>query len=81
METSPHLNALAGNAQFQVRLAGRPVTAFISESSWRARFGDGCSDSGFLETLVANEALLDAAVARRVAAGARQPVVLRSTDL
>lgn len=81
MQATPHLNASAGSAQFQVRLADREVTAFISESSWRARFGDGCSDAGFLEVLVANEAVLDAAVARRVAAGARQPVVLRSTDL
>jgi hypothetical protein len=81
METSPHVNSAADSAQFEVRLADGQVTAFITESSWRARFGDGCSDSGFLEMLVANEAILDAAVARRVAAGARQPVVLRSTDL
>jgi hypothetical protein len=81
MEATSHPNRSAGSARFEVRVADHSVTAFISESAWRARFGDGCSDSGFLETVRGHRELLEAAVTRRVAAGSREPVVLRSTDL
>jgi hypothetical protein len=63
---------------------GEPITAFITQTSWRARYGAPSGDSNdadLLQTYLANRQLIDGAVLRRVAAGGRSPVVLRAADL
>jgi hypothetical protein len=76
--------------RFEVAVAGQAVTAYITETVWRARYGSAHDSDGipeqaqarnFLHTYFANRHLIDGAVARRVAAGARAPVVLRAADL
>ncbi len=67
--------------QFHVPILGGHATAFISEATWIARFGRVPRGVDFAGIVEQNRTLLDIAVTRRVAAGARQPVVLRATDL
>lgn len=57
------------------------VTAFVSESSLRARYGSTTSDQDMTLLYDLHRYEIDAAVLRRIEAGARQPVVLRVTDL
>lgn len=67
--------------RFDADVGLESVTAFISHAALRARYGspDAAPD---LRALVSEHRLeIDAAVARRIEAGARQPVVLRASDL
>lgn len=58
-----------------------PVRASISRQVLHYRL-DGQSDgSDAAKTYAAHRALIDAAVLRRVAAGSRDPVLLRESDL
>ena len=57
------------------------VTAYISETTWHARFGRASSDSSLLELYAQNQAMIDAIVVRRVHGGAHKSVVLMASDL
>jgi hypothetical protein len=81
MELRPYLNDKTGSLRFTVPVSGDHVMAYLTETSWRARFGTDFSDSSFMDVYNANKDLIDRAVTRRVAAGAREPVVLRVADL
>ena len=70
-----------GILRFSVPLQHGDVTATISQTTWQARYGLGNSDSSFVEIYIANQPMIDAAVARKVNAGARIPVVLKAADL
>ncbi|MEY8876783.1 MAG: hypothetical protein AB9M60_09775 [Leptothrix sp. (in: b-proteobacteria)] len=71
----------AGMLRFLVPMGQERVTAFISQTTWRSRFGEGQSDANMLEVYLQNQALLDGLVVRKVAAGASRPVVLMACDL
>jgi hypothetical protein len=71
----------SGILRFTVAVGLQQVTALLSESVWQARHGNWPSDANLLEIYQANQSCIDAAVVRKVEFGARQPVVLRSTDL
>jgi hypothetical protein len=67
---------------FDAPIGTDQVTAFVSESSLRARYGSlalACDDVAQMYQLQQCEIV--AAVVRRIRAGARQPVVLRVSDL
>ena len=66
--------------RFNVPLAHGHATAYLSQRIWQARFGCDYSDSTFVEIYVANRPMIDAAVVRKVNAGARIPVVLTTAD-
>jgi diguanylate cyclase (GGDEF)-like protein len=80
LQIASHATAVHGCIQLLVPVAGRVVTALVNESAWYTRFGTGFDDAGLAHQLQQHQAVLHAAVARRVAAGAREPVVLRATD-
>jgi hypothetical protein len=67
---------------FDAPIGGDQVTAFVSESSLRARYGSlavACDDVAQMYQL--HQCEIVAAVVRRIRAGAREPVVLRVSDL
>jgi hypothetical protein len=67
---------------FDAPMGTDQVTAFVSESSLRARYGGlaaACDDVAQMYQL--HQCEIVAAVVRRIKAGARQPVVLRVSDL
>ena len=70
-----------GLLRFTVDLGDRQVSAFLSDGVWQARYSNSASDASLTERYRSNRPLIDAAVARRVHSGARDPVVLRPSDL
>lgn len=79
----PHrtFDKTTGTLRFRVPLQRGHVTAYISQTTWQARYGLGHSDASFVEIYIANQPMIDAAVVRKVNAGARTPVVLKAADL
>ncbi len=70
-----------GILRFTVPLGHERVTAYLSNLTWTARFGPGNSDASLLELYLQNRPMIDAAVASKSVAGARNPVVLMAQDL
>ena len=82
MRTIPQQHGPNGVLCFNTPIGSDRVIAFVSESSLRARYGAVAPACDDLEAMYALHQLeLNAAVARRIRAGARQPVVLRASDL
>lgn len=57
------------------------ITAFISHSALRARYANAHQDADLQTVVSEHRAEIDAAILRRIEAGARQPVILRASDL
>jgi hypothetical protein len=81
MASGHHESTCASVLRFYADIGPDSVTAFISHAALSARYG-GLDESGDMRAVVAeHRSEIDAAVARRIQAGARQPVVLRASDL
>ena len=80
---SPHrgFDERTGVLRFMVPMGHEQVVAFISQTTWRARYGVGSSDASLLELYLENQAMIDAIVVRKVNAGGHNPVVLMASDL
>ena len=70
-----------GILRFMVPIGPGHVTAFISQTTWRARYGLGSSDASLLELYLQNQPMIDAIVVRKVNSGASKSVVLMAGDL
>ena len=70
-----------GLLRFTVDVGERQVSALLSDGVWQARYTNSASDASLTERYQANRSMIDAAVARRVQSGSREPVVLRPSDL
>ncbi len=82
MPTTAQQHEPNGVLCFNTPIGTDQVTAFVSESSLRARYGGLAAACDDLESMYCLHQLeINAAVARRIRAGARQPVVLRASDL
>lgn len=77
----PACHETSGLLRFTVDVDNRPVCAYLSDGVWQARYSNSASDASLTERYQSNRSLIDAAVALRVQAGARDPVVLRPSDL
>jgi len=77
----PGFDERNGILRFMVPMGPEHIAAFISETTWWARHDRGNSDTGMVELYLQNQAMINAIVARKVNAGARQPVVLMARDL
>ena len=66
---------------FNTPIGTDQVTAFVSETSLRARYGVPTAADDLESMYCLHQLEINAAVARRIRAGARQPVVLRASDL
>ena len=74
-------NEKTGMLRFRVLIGHGHVTAFMSLSTWRARYGLDHGDGSLLELYLKNQPMIDAAVIRKVNAGAPKSVVLMASDL
>jgi len=82
MPTTAQQHEPNGVLCFNTPIGTDQVTAFVSVSSLRARYGGLAAACDDLESMYCLHQLeINAAVARRIRAGARQPVVLRASDL
>jgi hypothetical protein len=73
--------------RFFVNVGDESVAAYITQTSWRAARHEQAQpeadtfEPALLDTYRAHQDQIDRAVLRRLAAGARAPVVLRAADL
>ena len=67
--------------RFWVRIAGEPVGASISRQTLHYRYCPHARSEDHLRTYETHAADIDAAVRRRIAQGAIEPVIVREPDL
>jgi hypothetical protein len=79
---APAFHAETDALRFWVAMPGGPVMgASLSRSVLHYRFQGRVDGSDALTVYAAHRLLIDAAVRKRVAAGSREPVMLREHDL
>ena len=71
----------SGCVRFWIRIDARLVGASVGKAALHYRYHADRSDDEPLATYLAHAGEIDAAVRRRVAAGALEPVFLRDLDL
>lgn len=81
MTVSPHDSPSSAVLRLNADVGVEHVSAFISHSALSARYGSFDDLTGMRAMISEHRSEIDAAVARRIQAGARQPVVLRASDL
>jgi len=81
MSQPPFFHIPSGTVRFWVLIDGVPVGASIGRETLHYRYKPNASDDDPLATYTANSAALDVAVKRRVAAGSREPIMLRDPDV
>ena len=81
MSDAPFFHAISGTVRFWVQVDGQPVGASIGKETLHYRYKPFMSGDDALETYAQNADEIHAAVRRRLAAGAREPVMLRDFDV
>ena len=81
MSQAPFFHQASGTVRFWVLVDDLLVGASIGKETLHYRYQAQRSDDNALETYTQNAAEIDAAVRRRVAAGSREPVMLRDADV
>lgn len=81
MPPSPYFDLASGSVRFWVDVDGVPVGASIGKETLHYRWRARAHDDEPLATYAAHAAEIDAAVRRRLAAGALEPVMLRDPDV
>ena len=71
----------SGTVRFWVLIDDVPIGASIGKATLHYRYWPHAKDDDPLATYTQNAAEIDAAVRRRVAAGSREPVMLRDPDV
>jgi hypothetical protein len=78
---TPFFHIESGTVRFWVEIDGRPVGASIGKETLHYRYKADMRDDDPLRTFEANVAEIEAAVRRRLAAGAFEPVMLHDADV
>ena len=78
---APFLHESSGTVRFWVLIDGTPLGASVGSMALHHRYRPGAQGEDPLETFHANRPDIEAAVRRRIAQGAREPVMLREFDL
>jgi hypothetical protein len=81
MSHAPFFHDMSGTVRFWVQIDDLMVGATINQVTLHYRYKPNLSGEDPLETYQQNSEEIDAAVRRRVAAGAREPVMLRDGDV
>ena len=76
-----YFDGAAECVRFWVLVAGEPVGASISRQTLHYRYCPHARSEDHLSTYEAHAADIDAAVRRRIAQGAIEPVIVREPDL
>jgi hypothetical protein len=77
----PFFHDASGTVRFWVDVNGNVLGASVSREALHHRFRPNAQGEDPLETFRQNTADIEAAVRRRVAAGSREPIMLREYDL
>jgi hypothetical protein len=80
MTPLPQFNPLTKSLRFLVPIGKELVTAYLSETAWRAKHHSDGRDASLEEVYFENQAEIDRAVFKKLSAGGRAPVVLRASD-
>ena len=78
---APFFHESSGTVRFWVAVDGQMLGAMVSREALHHRFRPTAKDDDPVETFLANVVDIEAAVRRRLAQGAREPVMLREYDL
>lgn len=81
MSPTPFFHDASGCVRFWVLVDDQYIGASIRRETLHYRFDPQASGEDPLATYTAHAADIDAAVRRRVAAGSREPVMLRDPDV
>lgn len=81
MSQAAYFDLASGSVRFWVEVDSIRVGASVGKEVLHYRFHPNRIDDDPLQTFAANAQCLDAAVRRRVAAGAREPIMVRTFDL
>lgn len=81
MPEAPFFDLASGAVCFWVPIDGQFIGASISKETLHYRYKPQARDDDPLATYLQNADAIHAAVKRRAAAGAREPVMLRSPDV
>ena len=81
MSQAPFFHEASGSVRFWVPVGDGFVGASIRKETLHYRFQAHASGEDPVATYVQNSAEIDAAVRRRLATGAREPVILRDSDV
>lgn len=81
MSDAPFFHEASDSVRFWTLIGAEQVGATISRATLHYRFRPDAQGEDPLETYRAHAGVIEAAVRRRVAAGSREPVMLREHDL
>ncbi|HMA07335.1 MAG TPA: DUF1488 family protein [Ramlibacter sp.] len=81
MSDEPFFHEASGTVRFWVLVDGRPFGASVGREALHHRFRPTVQGDDPLQTFRDNIADIEAAALRRIAEGAREPVMLREYDL
>lgn len=81
MSQAPYFHQPSGSVRFWVLVGQQPVSATIGRYTLHYRYQPLSDDDDALQTYLQHAAEIDEAVRRRVAAGAREPVMLQDGDV
>ncbi len=81
MSEEPFFHDASGTARFWVAIGDKLVAASVSREALHHRYRPTAQGEDPMETFGHNIPDLEAAVRRRIAEGAREPVMLREYDL
>lgn len=78
---APYFDDASGSVRFWVDVDGIPVAASVRRETLHYHYCPHARDDDALQTHARHAPEMDAAVRRRIAQGAREPVMLREFDL
>jgi len=81
MSQAPFFHDISGTVRFWVQVGDQLVGASIGKETLHYRYKPQARDDDPLATYLQNSVEIDEAVRRRVAAGSREPVMLRDPDV
>jgi len=81
MSASPYFHSDSDSVRFTVVIGEVRVGASVGRLALHHRFCPAMSDDDALQTYLRHASDIDEAVRRRIAEGAREPVMLREFDL
>lgn len=81
MSQAPFFHEASGSVRFWIPVDDGFVGASIRKETLHYRFQPHATGEDPVATYVQHSAEIDAAVRRRLASGAREPVMLRDTDV
>jgi hypothetical protein len=81
MSQEPYFHSASGTVRFWVEIDSQWISASIGKEALHYNYSPLANDDDPLETFTRHAEALHTAVRQRIAAGGREPVMLRDNDL